>query len=74
MQIRLQSTWVIHQAKQVGDFAYHAAGATAIFDNNKFERRFRDLHTVTQQLQGRESHYETVGQFLFGLEADASFL
>jgi indole-3-acetate monooxygenase len=74
MQIRLQSTWVIHQARQVGDFAYHAAGATAIFDANPFERRFRDLHTVTQQLQGREAHYETVGQFLFGLEADTSWL
>ncbi|MEJ0069722.1 MAG: acyl-CoA dehydrogenase family protein [Pseudomonadota bacterium] len=73
MQIRLQSTWVIHQAKEVGDFAYHAAGATAIFDSHPFERRFRDLHTVTQQLQGRESHYETVGQFLLGLEADTSF-
>jgi alkylation response protein AidB-like acyl-CoA dehydrogenase len=74
MQIRLQSTWAIHQAKEVGDFAYHAAGATAIFDGNPFERRFRDLHTVTQQLQGREAHYETVGQFLVGLEADTTWL
>ena len=74
MQIRLQSTWAIHQAKEVGDMAYHAAGATAIFDNGPFERRFRDLHTVTQQLQGRESHYETVGQFLLGLDADTSWV
>lgn len=74
MQIRLQSTWAIHQAKEVGDFAYHAAGATAIFDANPFERRFRDLHTVTQQLQGREAHYETVGQFLVGLDADTTWL
>jgi alkylation response protein AidB-like acyl-CoA dehydrogenase len=74
MQIRLQSTWAIHQAKQVGDLAYHAAGATAIFDSNPFERRFRDLHTVTQQLQGREAHYETVGQFLLGLDADTTWL
>jgi alkylation response protein AidB-like acyl-CoA dehydrogenase len=74
MQIRLQSTWAIHQAKEVGDVAYHAAGATAIFDDNPFERRFRDLHTVTQQLQGREAHYETVGQFLLGLDADTSWL
>jgi alkylation response protein AidB-like acyl-CoA dehydrogenase len=74
MQIRLQSTWAIHQAKAVGDMAYHAAGATAIFDANAFERRFRDLNTVTQQLQGREAHYETVGQFLLGLEADTTWL
>lgn len=74
MQIRLQSTWAIHQAKAVGDFAYHAAGATAIFESNPFERRFRDLNTVTQQLQGRKAHYETVGQFIFGLEADTTWL
>jgi alkylation response protein AidB-like acyl-CoA dehydrogenase len=74
MQIRLQSTWAIHQAKQVGDTAYHAAGATAIFGTNPFERRFRDLHTVTQQLQGREAHFETVGQFLLGLDADTTWL
>ncbi|HUA51905.1 MAG TPA: acyl-CoA dehydrogenase family protein [Candidatus Sulfotelmatobacter sp.] len=74
MQIRLQSTWAIHQARAVGDFAYHAAGATAIFDANPFERRFRDLNTVTQQLQGREAHFETVGQFLLGLDADTTWL
>jgi alkylation response protein AidB-like acyl-CoA dehydrogenase len=74
MQIRLQSTWAIHQAKAVGDIAYHGAGATAIFDANPFERRFRDLNTVTQQLQGREAHYETVGQFLLGLDAETTWL
>ena len=29
------------------------------------------MHTVTQQLQGRESHYENVGQALLGLDPDA---
>lgn len=32
------------------------------------ERRFRDIHTVSQQLQGRQEHFETVGQYLLGLE------
>ena len=44
--------FAIQQARDVVDFAYHAAGATAIFESNPFERRFRDLHTVTQQSQG----------------------
>ena len=44
------------------------------FTSRAFERRFRDLHAVTQQLQGRQAHFETVGQFLLGLEPDASFL
>ena len=40
--------------------------ATAIFDANPFERRFRDVNTVTQQVQGRRSHFETIGQYLLG--------
>ena len=68
--IRLASTWAIHQARDVVDMAYHAAGATAIFENNSFERRFRDVHTVIQQYQGRQAHFETVGQVLLGLEPE----
>jgi hypothetical protein len=50
--------------------AYHAAGSTAIFEENPFERRFRDIHTVSQQVQGRQEHFETVGQYLLGLDPD----
>ncbi len=74
MRIRLAATYAIGQATSVVDTAYHAAGATAIFASNPFERRFRDIHTVAQQLQGRASHFETVGQFLLGLEPDLQFL
>jgi indole-3-acetate monooxygenase len=70
MTIRLAATFAIHQARDAVDTVYHAAGATAIFAENPFERRFRDIHTVSQQLQGREAHYETVGQYLLGLEPD----
>jgi alkylation response protein AidB-like acyl-CoA dehydrogenase len=68
MRIRQAATYAIHQAKEVVDVAYHEAGATAIFDANPFERRFRDINTVTQQVQGRRSHFETVGQYLLGSE------
>jgi indole-3-acetate monooxygenase len=70
--IRLASTWAIHQAREVVDMAYHAAGATAIFEDNPFERRFRDIHTVIQQYQGRQAHFETVGQALLGLEPEGA--
>ncbi len=70
--IRLASTWAIHEAREVVDTAYHAAGATAIFENNPFERRFRDIHTVVQQYQGRQAHFETVGQVLLGLEPEGA--
>jgi alkylation response protein AidB-like acyl-CoA dehydrogenase len=66
--LRLASTWAIHQARDAVTTLYQAAGATAIFDENPFERRFRDMHTACQQSQGRPVHLQSVGQILLGLE------
>jgi alkylation response protein AidB-like acyl-CoA dehydrogenase len=74
LAIRQASTYAIHQAKEVVDVAYHEAGATAIFDANPFERRFRDVNTVTQQVQGRRAHFETIGQYLLGGEPNPRWL
>ena len=70
--IRLASTWAIKQAREVVNELYHAAGATAIFDEQPFERRFRDMNTIAQQMQGAQRHFETVGGILLGLEPDAT--
>jgi indole-3-acetate monooxygenase len=72
--VRMAATHAIHKAREAVDFAYNAAGATAIFENHPLERRFRDMHTVTQQLQGRSSHFETVGAWMMGAEADLTFV
>jgi alkylation response protein AidB-like acyl-CoA dehydrogenase len=72
--VRMAATNAIHKAREAVDFAYHAAGATSIFDNHPLERRFRDIHTVTQQLQGRASHFETVGAWMMGAEADLTWV
>ncbi|HWB48923.1 MAG TPA: acyl-CoA dehydrogenase family protein [Stellaceae bacterium] len=74
MQIRLAATFCIHTALEVADILYQAAGATAIFNDNPFERPWRDVHSVSQQLQGRQVHFETVGQHLMGLEPDTGWL
>jgi alkylation response protein AidB-like acyl-CoA dehydrogenase len=70
IQIRLAASFAIHEARAAAGILYHAAGATAIFAEGPFERRFRDIHAVAQQLQGRQEHFETVGQYLLGLEPD----
>ena len=66
--LRLASTWTIHQAASVVDAAYHMAGATAVFSANKFERRFRDMHAIAQQIQARDTHYEDVGRTILATE------
>ena len=73
MTVRMASTHAIHKGREAVDFAYNAAGATAIFDTHPLERRFRDIHTVTQQLQGRASHFETVGAWMLGAEPDLTW-
>ncbi len=70
MRIRLAATFAIGEAKAAAEAIYDMAGASAVFASNPFERRYRDIRTVTQQLQGRKSHYATVGAFLFGLPPD----
>jgi hypothetical protein len=67
---RIVTCYAIQQAREVMNFVYHAAGATAIFETNPFERRFRDLNTVTQQGQGQYSNFEALGQTLMGRTAN----
>jgi alkylation response protein AidB-like acyl-CoA dehydrogenase len=66
---RLASSWTIHQAASVVDAAYHMAGATAVFRANPFERRFRDMHAIAQQIQARDTHYEDIGKMILTASA-----
>ncbi|HYZ23112.1 MAG TPA: acyl-CoA dehydrogenase family protein [Rhodopila sp.] len=72
--MRLASTTAIKRAKEVAEFAYHEAGATAIFTDNPFERRMRDIHASGQQVQGRTGHIEVCGQYFLGLDPAARHL
>jgi alkylation response protein AidB-like acyl-CoA dehydrogenase len=73
MDLRMATTFAIGEAKAVADVAWEVAGASAIFASSPFERRYRDLRTVTQQVQGRKSHLQDVGAYLMGLEPALAF-
>src|ERR1700742_2926551 len=66
-RVRLACTNAIHGAIEVADTTYKAAGVDAIFPGSPFERRFRDMHTLSQQIQARGAHFEQVGQILLGV-------
>ena len=70
--IRIAATWTIHQAASVVDTAYHMAGATAVFAANPFERRFRDMHAIAQQIQARDTHYEDAGRAILAGKLQAA--
>ena len=74
VELRLASTHAIRQAAEVVDIAYGVFGATAIFESSPVQRRFQDAHAITQQIQGRMEHYQTVGQHFLGMEPQARLI
>jgi len=70
--VRLASTFTINEALEVVVEAYRMAGQSAIFQNGQFERRLRDAFSAAQQVQGRPSHFTTVGRHLIGLPPDTT--
>ena len=68
--VRLATTHAIRLAAQIVESIYSASGATAVFEGHVIQRHFQDIHVITQHLQGRLSHYETVGQYWLGLPVD----
>ena len=73
-RLKLAGVYAAHQSKDVIDTVYHAAGATAIFESNPFERRLRDVHTVLQQVQAQFVNFEMVGQVLLGLPSQTRLI
>jgi len=74
VRLRLATSHAINEATAVTEQVYRLAGATAVFDSQPYERRFRDAHAVSQQVQGRFTNYETVGRHMLGHDVDTLFL
>ena len=66
-RVRLACAHGLTAAIAAADFAHKAAGVDAIFRGSAFERRFRDMHTLSQQIQARDAHFEAVGAILLGI-------
>ena len=71
--LRMTGTHAIRESAAVVDSAYNLSGSSSIFAERAIQRRFQDIHVITQQIQGREAHYETAGQFFLGLEPKGVF-
>ena len=65
-RVRLGATNAIQGAIETADWVYKNAGVDAIFPGSPYERRFRDIHTLSQQIQSRDSHYQAVGRIFLG--------
>jgi alkylation response protein AidB-like acyl-CoA dehydrogenase len=74
MEIRQAATYAIHVSRDMAHAVFHEAGSTAIFNKQPFERRLRDVNSVSQQLQGRRTHFETVGLYRLGGEPNLRWI
>ena len=74
MEIRQAATFAVHASRDMAHQVFHEAGSTAIFNNQPFERRLRDVNSVSQQLQGRRTHFETVGHYRLGGEPNLRWI
>ena len=66
VDLRLAGTHALRMAAEALNHAYTIAGSTAIYAENPLQRRFQDMHTITQHVQARLGHYGYVGRYLFG--------
>ena len=58
-------------ATTVVDTAYQLAGTSALYDGSALQRRFRDIHAVTQHVGVSSDFFPLAGGLLVGEEIDA---
>lgn len=63
---RLAITNAVVKSAEAVDLMYSSAGGSAVYASNRFERAFRDIHTVTQHAIVAPPSYEQVGEALVG--------
>ncbi len=66
IDLRMAGTNAINDATAALDLAYKVAGSSAIYQANPLQRRFQDMHVISQHIQGRPAHYGLVGRYFLG--------
>jgi alkylation response protein AidB-like acyl-CoA dehydrogenase len=64
--VALMSIHAIQTALQVAEIVCEAAGTSAVYASGPFERRRRDLTTISAHMVGQRRAFQTAGQLLFG--------
>lgn len=72
--IRGTATWVVAAAAAVTDVAYTSGGGTALYATSPLQRRWRDVHAITQHFAVKPDTLTLVGAVLAGQDVDLSFL
>ncbi|WP_164008319.1 acyl-CoA dehydrogenase family protein [Pyxidicoccus trucidator] len=65
-QVSSTLTWVAETSAEVVTACYHAGGGTSVRDSSPLQRRFRDIHTLTQHAAVAEGWFTQEGSALLG--------
>jgi alkylation response protein AidB-like acyl-CoA dehydrogenase len=72
--LRLAVTHATQASTQVVDAMYTLAGGSAVYESSPLQRQLRDVHVATQHIMVSTNTLETIGQLLFGIEANVGTL
>jgi indole-3-acetate monooxygenase len=72
--LRLAATHATRTAADVTRSMYDLGGGSSVFLSSRLQRRFRDVHVVTQHMMIAQPTYELAGRVLLGLPTEASLL
>jgi alkylation response protein AidB-like acyl-CoA dehydrogenase len=67
VKLQLAATYAVAAATRVVDLVHAAVGTTGIRDEHRFQRHFRDVHTITQHAFVSAGRYESGGQYFLGV-------
>jgi hypothetical protein len=73
MKLQLAGTYAVAAAARAVDLVQTAAGTTGIRDEHRFQRHFRDVHTVVHHAYVSAARYESGGQYFLGMPIEWPF-
>lgn len=72
--VRLAALHAVQASVSVVDAVYAASGGSAIYEKNRQERHFRDIHVVRQHIMVSPRASKLIGRVLMGIKTDTSQL
>ena len=72
--LRLVAVHAVDAAVKATDICYTLGGGTSVYRSSPLQRRFRDVHVITQHMMVAAPTYELAGRVLLGLPTDPSMV
>ncbi len=72
--LRLSASQAVQGSVRAVDVAYNLGGGSSIYESSRLQRRFRDVHALTQHVMVGPSSFEAAGRALLGHEVPPGFL